>query len=235
MNKILVFDIETIPFYEYLEIEDPLFPILSKEYKRYMEIEHKKGKKEEDIFISYPQFNYIIAIGWLIANWSRKEKTWVIAKREDKTPKVGCIMSTEDNPEKEILTKFLNYINNHSTEIKHFVHFNGLNFDVPTVIFKAILYNIEIINKKFKYRNKFSLDGHYDIKNALTSYGIFPINLETACNVMGFKNPKNNIHGSEISDLWKHKEYETISKYTIGDVVGEFNLFVKIYKTLINP
>ena len=235
MQNALIFDIETVPFFEHPDPSISKNTILKEEYDKYYKIEEQRkkvgtdtnsadGHANPDIFIPYPQFNVVVAIAWLVAKWNDNDSIWEIDTKSTGEDNIGSLCSID---ELKILSPFIKYVNTNAFE--YFVHFNGINYDVPLIKYRSVIRNIPITNKKFNNLYKFTLDNHFDLKAAISNFGKFPINFRTLCASLGIPDPKANVKGSDVSKLFQEKRYKEIATYCKGDVLNTFEGFKKIF------
>lgn len=217
----LVFDFETVnyklhPFYDqYFSLSEK--KALDEEYQNYVTILKEKGQKEP--FVPYPAFNAIIAIAWTLVEIDANKN--VIIKQQGGTCHADERLMVKD---------FIEFINKTKPDL--YIHFNGKNFDVPLMIFKSLFYGFKITHKKFLNLYKFSNDNHYDLKDVVSIYGSFPINLRTLSISLKNGDPKANCSGSDVEELWLKKSFSIIEKYCKTDVDKTTKNFIQIYKLL---
>lgn len=215
--KGLIFDTETVPihlhpFYDsFYSFEEKV--ALGEEYNRYLNIFKEKGQD----FVPYPPFNAVVSIAWALIETDSKGE--VILKKKGGT----C-----HPDEKKLIEDFVDYIN--ITKPDMYIHFNGKNYDVPLIIFKALFYDKKITHKKFLNLYKYTNDHHYDIKDIVTWFGAYPINLRTLSISLKHGDPKLDCSGADVAELWKKKSYSIIENYCKSDVDKTFQNFKKIYK-----
>lgn len=213
----LVFDLETVPiklhpFYDtYFSINEKL--ALDEELKKYEKLAIDRG--QVDPFVSHPPFNAVVAIAWALVD--DNDGKIVVRKR-------GGTCSTD---EKTLIENFVKFINENKPDV--YIHFNGKNFDVPMVIWKSIFYNLKITHKKFTNLYKYTHDNHFDLKDVVSHYGIFPINLRTLSLSLKEGDPKEDCSGEDVARLWKKKSYSEIEAYCKKDVEKTTNSFKKLY------
>lgn len=217
--KAFLFDLESIPIFQHKRVISGLDPLavigLKEEYEKYQ-------KGDLDSFISYPAFNSIVSVAWSILEMD--DKTNRIIKVEKKG-------SACHDDEKALVKQLASFLNS-AGDISLFVHFNGRNYDVPLFLYKCLVYGINVTNKKFKNLYKYSAEHHFDLKDQVSHYGVYPINFRTLCLSMGVGDPKEDCSGAEVLNLWKQKCYSRIENYNRTDVDKLQLCFEKLYPLL---
>jgi len=214
--EFLIFDFETVPISVH---ETEPHSTTLEEYN--ILFQKKLDQNQTDIFIPYPQYNKIIGYGAIVAIFNTKTQTWSTKSQT---------YAFNPSDENYLLQKFLDLLN---PDILY-GHFNGLQFDVPLVIWKSIKYNYyHYLPKKFTDLYKFKLKPHFDMYNFLSNYGANPINFRTACVELGLDDPKETFSGSDVCKAYKSEQYNLIKKYIRIDTDLTFELFKKLWS--INP
>ncbi len=103
------------------------------------------------------------------------------------------------------------------------VGFNVTNFDVPFVVVRSFIHNIEIV--------PFSLKSILDVKEKINAYryGKTRGKLEEFGRLIGME--VLNIDGSMIPELYKNKNFENIKKYLNKDLEITEKLFERAKET----
>lgn len=209
MNKSkLVFDIETVPKKRDKVLEE----LFNAKVKRNSNGENRE-KKEIEYSFRNPIYNQIVAIG-------------VIYEDTNGDVKEGMFFSRDD--EKEVIEGFMKYISRFQGL---FIHYNGLDFDVPILLAKAAIYGIEP-SRKFCNTIRFRTDPHFDVMQVLTNWGRFGISLSEAATAFGIKDPKEVLKEKDIDiiEFMKTASDEEIQEYCIFDVRTTYELFKKVYQ-----
>jgi len=110
------------------------------------------------------------------------------------------------------------------------VTFNGRNFDLPVLELQALKYGCSA-PRYFagKHRNRYAEEGHYDLYDFLTNYGVH--RLRGGFNVVAklISLPgKTEIDGSMVQQLWQEKRLPDIHRYCRQDVIQTYFLFLRI-------
>jgi len=204
----LVFDIETVPRKRDTILDDLL------SYKmRNVKDEEQRKKDEIKYTFRNPIYNQVIAIGVLHEDINGNVKEGIFFSRDN---------------EKELIEKFMHYISKFQGL---FIHYNGLDFDVPILLAKAAIYGIEP-SRRFCNTIRFRFDPHYDIMQALTNWNKFSISLREAATVFGVKDSKEILKEKDIDiiEFMKTATDEEIQKYCAEDVRTTYELFKKVYQ-----
>ncbi len=207
MNKSkLVFDIETCP----RSLNKDLKELFDAKVER-SSTQETREKKEIEYSFRNPIYNQVVAIAALYETPSGGISEKVFFSRDD---------------EKEVISNFMYYISKFSGL---FIHFNGLDFDVPILLTKCAMYGIEP-PRRFCNTIRFHTDPHYDIMQVLTNWGKFGIGLKEATVAFGIKNPKDFLGGKDILDFMKTATDKEIQEYCMEDVRSTYELFNKVYQ-----
>jgi DNA polymerase elongation subunit (family B) len=128
--------------------------------------------------------------------------------------------------EKGILSAFIEYITQWNGR---YIHFNGLDFDVPYILFKCAQYEIDP-PQRFCNLIRFRTDPHYDIMQVLSAWGKFPISLAEAALSFNVPNSKDELQGTDTLNFLLTASDADILKYNKADVKTTYELFKKVYK-----
>ena len=110
------------------------------------------------------------------------------------------------------------------------VSFNGRSFDLPVLELHALKYGCRIphyFNGKARYR--FSDDGHYDLYDFLTNYGVHRLRggFNALAKLIGLPG-KTDIDGSMVQQLWEDGRLDDIHRYCRTDVIQTYFLFLRV-------
>lgn len=211
MSNIIVLDIETAP--------KPL-----SEHENYL-LEYKlrnyeKGSKEWEekkisLIYSNPVYTQVIAISVAFA----------LTPQAPFDPKnAGVFFSRTD--ERYVIESFMNYIKRFP--YSKYIHYNGLDFDVPILLAKSAIYGIEP-PPRFCNTVRFRTDPHYDIMQVFTNWGRFRSNLRELLHVFGISDSKEYLKGLERIDFMVSATDEEIQKYSFEDIRSTYLLFQKVF------
>ena len=216
MNYIIL-DIETVP-------NPDLVPELEPEVERKVNQRQEKSdlpaeELESLIRSTSPFFGQVLCIG---LRWFNEEGDQV-------KDHVVCGVN-----EQETLQEFFRIINSPQTRQVRFVHYNGLGFDIPFLIVRAIHYGIDITNYRFKNLRRFTFDAHIDLMMYLCNWNNYnSVPLATACLSMGIPSPKEgDVKGDSVAQAFKEGNVDAVKEYVMRDVDATYLLFRKIHPYL---
>ncbi|MDE5591480.1 MAG: 3'-5' exonuclease [Helicobacter sp.] len=152
--------------------------------------------------------------------------------------KVGNFSSagdTKEERESTLINAFFDYLNKHQPKL---VSFNGRNFDIPTLLIRAMKYkisahayfevdNIQLSKNKWEnYRQRYSERFHTDLLDVLGNYGAARgLKLDVLANLVGFPG-KFDVCGDQVLDLYYQKEYNKINSYCQSDVLNTYGVYL---------
>ncbi len=221
LDKLFVFDIETVPDTDILKnltgsITQDLFE-KRKELENY-HIEVSGGNP----FPRQP-FHRVISVSILIADIvkSNNYEYYEIIK-------LGTISSL-DNAESDIISKFFDCLFKYTPRI---VSYNGRTFDIPVMKYRAMKYGISI-EKLFKagdkwnnYTQRYSLYWHCDLLEALSDFGASArCKMNEVCSILGIPG-KIGIDGSKVTELYDQNLLKTIDDYCETDVLNTYLIYL---------
>lgn len=221
LDKLFVFDIETIPdtdaVYNLLGIQSDDINYLRAELEKY-HVEVSGGNP----FLRQ-MFHKPISVSVLIANIEKKDGFECY-----KINKLGTFSSTR-NTEKEIIEKFFDYLSKYLPRI---VDYNGKTFDLPVMKYRAMKYCISA-PKLFKagdkwnnYQQKYSLDWHCDLLDALSDFGTScRCKMDEVCSILGIPG-KIGVDGSQVISMYDDGELEEIDNYCETDVLNTYLIYL---------
>lgn len=146
------------------------------------------------------------------------------------------VSTMEGSSEQEILSKFINFINEYNPRL---VSFNGRGFDLPTIMVRAMRYNIsatayfEIENRElnkskwdnYRYRNSDRF--HLDLLDHISEFGaVRGLKLDTLCASLNLPG-KYDVHGDQVFELYYNGDIAKINEYCESDVLNTYWLFLK--------
>ena len=110
------------------------------------------------------------------------------------------------------------------------VSFNGRNFDLPVLELQALKHGCRIPHYfRGKARYRFSDEGHYDLYDFLTNYGVHRLRggFNALAKLIGLPG-KTDIDGSMVQQLWEDGRLDDIHRYCRTDVVQTYFLFLRV-------
>lgn len=189
--------------YLFLDIETAPLEIKNEAIKSYLM--DKKISKESRSFI--PIYSKIITIG---------------IKELDKPAEIYA-----DDNEKALLEKFWQIIN--KNPFSRIVTFNGYKFDIPFIIIRSIINEVNMpihINT-----NRWSMEksNHFDVMMFFSQYETFlNPSLEVMGHVLGIPAEYNSISGADIERLYKEGNIDEIKNKCQNDVVLLEEVFKRV-------
>lgn len=191
----------------------------------------KQGLTQEELieelkYFQYtkPWFAFIQLIGVL--------KVAVISGK--KTSEFKAFYAPTAVDERALLLDFFSYIREpDSSNAVLYVHFNGLDFDIPFILQRAIKHNIQL--SEFNLRNflnlvRFRTKPHYDIMQIMSSWGRNPISLDLACKFLDIPSSKKTLGGLSLVDYIDSGG--NYAQYNKADVLATYECFKRVYKAL---
>ena len=110
------------------------------------------------------------------------------------------------------------------------VSFNGRNFDLPVLELHALKHGCRIphyFSGRARYR--FSDEGHYDLYDFLTNYGVHRLRggFNALAKLIGLPG-KTDIDGSMVQQLWEDGRLDDIHRYCRTDVIQTYFLLLRV-------
>ncbi len=210
--RYLIFDIETVPLPDLTpsQVEE-----VSRRTAREMDRSGKTAEEAESLVRSISPFlGQVLAIGM----------RWYNDSNDDIKDKVIVEPS-----EQATLTSFFDIIDHSASRDVRFVHYNGLNFDVPFLVVRAAHYGIAIKSRRFLNLARFRYDPHIDVMQFLSSWRWEGVSLDLACNSFGIPSPKEgDVKGESVAAAYEAGEIDKVAEYVMRDVEATYQLFRKI-------
>ena len=123
-------------------------------------------------------------------------------------------------------------ISKYCDEMTPLVTYNGINFDIPVLIFRAMALKIPIPFITKKLLRKYRSDIHCDLMQLLANWDREKWkSLEFYINLFGLG--KKQGHGSEIYAWWQNKEFDKIIAHCKEDVRLTLELFKRVSPWMI--
>ena len=141
----------------------------------------------------------------------------------------GHTFKLYNKSEQELLSAFwgaLATIPNYIESPLTVVTFNGIGFDIPTLIKRSIINDIATHGIKIPTK-KYSTKGHFDVMGVLSGYDISKVHsLDICCKMYNI--PFDNTDGSDIYALYQQGLIEEITDHCEKDVIATEQLYNKI-------
>jgi predicted PolB exonuclease-like 3'-5' exonuclease len=110
------------------------------------------------------------------------------------------------------------------------VTFNGRGFDLPVLELHALKYGCQA-HRYFsgKARNRYAEEGHFDLYDFLTNYGVHRLRggFNLLAKMIGLPG-KTEIDGSMVQQLWQAQRLNDIHRYCRHDVIQTYFLFLRV-------
>jgi len=108
------------------------------------------------------------------------------------------------------------------------VTFNGIGFDIPVLIFRAMALDVPIPETKY-FMKKYESKDHYDLMQVLarwdkSKWKSFDFYLK----LFGFEGKPDDFNGSKVYGAWQAGEYDKIQRYCEGDALQLAELFQRV-------
>jgi 3'-5' exonuclease len=206
----LSLDIETVPQSDISGYPDTIRSYIEEKIEKQLE---RNPDMNYDFFASIDgDFGKIICISLAVYD-----------SKNNKLKMKSCIGENE----KELLLEFNNIISKYDYL---FIHYNGINFDIPFILKRMVYHQIELSNKRFASLRRFSSQPHFDLMQEWAFWDYQKIKgLEVMCYLHKIPSPKSVLHGSKIYETYKKGDWVTIQKYCEFDAATVLNLYLKIY------
>lgn len=209
MKKHLAFDIETVPAREFSEYSDAIQKKLTEKIARRQE---RDPEFDYDYFASiHGDFGKIICIslGYI---------------GEDEGIHLKSLYGED---ERKILTDFNDVIGNHHGI---FIHYNGLNFDVPFILQRMAHHRIKPASRRFADLRRFSEDPHFDVMMQYYNWDmqkVLPLGI--LAELHGIPSPKQELSGAGVFQAYQQGKWNEIKKYCEFDTATTLNLWRKLF------
>lgn len=222
-DTLFVFDIETIPDTNVVynltgEKSDDL--AVQREALRQYHLALTDGKND---FPRQP-FWQVVAISFVQAKIERSGRFETYHLQEVRTG------GEEDTPEPEMIKGVFQYLERLQPR---FVSFNGRNFDMPVLKFRAMKYGVsagwlyQSGDKWNNYHSRYSPDWHCDLIDALKDYGAMSggLKLNEVCALLNLPG-KLGIDGSKVTELYDSGNIKDIRDYCETDVLNTYMVYL---------
>lgn len=237
---ICVFDIETVPDIElvrqYCELDSSLSEVEICQHA-FSAQKEKSGSEFLPIYwhrvvsiasVICDEYGKFIKVG----NFGKKS-----AESTETKSNADSSAFTHLADERAILSDFLRFINSKEPRL---VSFNGRGFDLPTIMLRAMKYNLSAFgyfesenasktkNKWENYRARYSEKWHTDLLECLGNFGsVRNLNLDNVCKMLGIVG-KYEVSGGDVYSLYyDKKDIEKIDFYCQSDVLNTYWLYLK--------
>ena len=222
-NSLFIFDIETIPDVEAAKNLLALEGKSKEECRQALTDYHLKITDGKNSFLRQP-FQKVVAISFLQCDIIREQNgTERYVLNEIRSG------GNVDSNEEELVKGFFSYMKKQPPRI---VSFNGKNFDLPVLKYRAIKYGISAPylykrgDKWNNYNQKYSLDWHCDLIDAFSDFGASArVKMNELCAVFNLPG-KLGIDGSMVCDYYDNGRLAEIRNYCETDVINTYLLYL---------
>lgn len=226
-DSLFVFDIETVPDTDALKNllgADVIENMDEPELRDLMDQYHLDITKGNNSFPRQP-FHKIVAISFLEAQIIRNGYQEQYVLKEIRSG------GTEDSDEEALVRGVYNYL---SKRKPRFVSFNGRNFDVPVMKFRAMKYGVaapwfyQSGDKWNNYNSRYSADWHCDLLDVLKDYGAMSggLKLNEVCSILGLPG-KFGPDGSQVTDMIDSGDIKGVRDYCETDVLNTYLVYLR--------
>ncbi|MCK9542528.1 MAG: hypothetical protein M0R03_10930 [Novosphingobium sp.] len=212
MSQIICFDIETCP----KVLSEQEEQLLESKLRNYEKDSKEYSNKKTNLIYGNPLYNQVVAISTLMSN---SPQTPI------ESTHYGVFFNKQD--EESLIKDFINYIS--QFPYAKYVHFNGLDFDVPILLAKCAMYAVTP-PARFCNTIRFRTDPHYDIMQVFSNWGRFYVNLRELLIRFCISDSKSYLNNLDRIDFMVQASDDDIKKYSIEDVKSTYLLFQKIFR-----
>ena len=210
MQNHLALDVETVPIKSLNEYSSTVQQKVQEKIKR---------RQERDPDFNYEYFASIhgdfgriicISLGYI---------------GEDNSIRLKSIYGEDEST---ILSDFNNIIDKHKGI---YIHYNGLNFDIPFILQRMSHNHIIPKSNPFKNLRRFSTDPHFDVMMMYYNWDmqkVLPLGI--LAELHEIPSPKDDLTGDQVFDAYKNGEWEKIVRYCEFDTATVLNLWQKIFQ-----
>lgn len=223
LENLFIFDIETVPQYKSFEELEKNNELLADVWKNKFSLRFTKDGSltYEEAYLEkaalYPEFGKIICVSF----------GKIFENGEIKLHNIS--IKDNDFDENKFLIKVANIFRKNTD--RSLSGFNIVNFDIPYLYKKFIMYDINIPNQ-FKVQNLKPWEyKFYDLMKyyMFNSYDMISLNL--LCVSLGIESPKELMDGKDVYDYYFNKKDLTkIGEYCNKDVEAVAKIFIKLSK-----
>jgi len=215
MDKVLVFDIETIPDIEGARRLYNLHGLSDEDVAR--AVFHKRRQQANTEFLRH-HLQRIVAVSAVLAS-GEQFRLWSLGD--------------EDSTEQDLLQRFYAGLERYTPRL---VSWNGNGFDLPVMHYRSLLYPVNAekywdngaIDPSFRannYRSRFH-DRHIDLMDVLSGYQPrAAITLDEIATLCGFPG-KTDMDGAQVWQTWLAGDMASIRHYCETDVLNTYLVYL---------
>ena len=206
----LALDIETVPVRPLSEYSDA---VQEKVNKKIVRIQERNPDFDYDYFAStHGDFGKIICISLAYIDGDESIR----------------LKSLSGDDEHKILNDFNGIIERHQGI---FIHYNGLNFDIPFILQRMAHHGIMPSGRRFTNLRRFSTEPHFDVMMVYYNWDmqkVLPLGI--LAELHGMPSPKEDLSGDKVFEAYKKGEWKRIKRYCEFDTATTLNLWRKLFK-----
>ncbi|HFE63626.1 MAG TPA: hypothetical protein ENK14_04320 [Caldithrix sp.] len=138
------------------------------------------------------------------------------------------LKSLAGDKEEEILKEFNDIISGHRGI---FIHYNGLNFDIPFILQRMAHNGLVPSNRRFSDLRRYSTNPHFDVMMQYYNWDmqkVLPLGI--LASLYGLPNPKEDLSGDQVFQAYKEEKWNRIIHYCEFDTATTLNLWRKIFR-----
>ena len=137
------------------------------------------------------------------------------------------LKSLSGDNESELLSDFNKVIDKHSGT---YIHYNGLNFDIPFIIQRMSYHGIAPASRSFTNLRRYSADPHFDVMMQYYNWDLSrALPLGILAELQGLPSPKEELSGDKVFEAYQKGEWERIVRYCEFDTATTLNLWRKLF------
>jgi predicted PolB exonuclease-like 3'-5' exonuclease len=209
MQNHLALDIETVPLKDFSEYSESIQQKIQERIAR---------RQERD-----PDFDY----SYFASIHADFAKIICISLGYITEQKEILLKSLAGDDEVALLSEFNQIIDKHQGI---YIHYNGLNFDLPFIIQRMSYYSMIPKGRSFSILRRYSTEPHFDLMMQYYNWDLTrALPLGILAELHGLPNPKNELSGNMVYDAYQKREWQRIIRYCEFDTATTLNLWQKIF------
>ena len=217
LENVLFLDIETVPLYANFSELDDTSKLLWKQKTKYQRKDEFTPEEFYDRAGIWAEFGKIVCIS----------VGYFVFKEAIRNFRVTTFQGEEDS----ILKEFKILLETHYNKPYHLLcAHNGKEFDFPYIARRMIIHKIDIPFKLNLFGKKPWEVPHLDTLE-LWKFGDYKsyTSLKLMAHVLGIPSPKDDIDGSEVSDVYyKEKDIDRIIRYCEKDTIAVAQIILRL-------
>jgi 3'-5' exonuclease len=227
LNNLLIFDIETVPDFDsarrLLHDDNSDANAIHLKLAKYHKADFDVAKDNPNLVFLKPVFHQIVAISFMHVDLSHNSGSEVHHFKELRSG------GNANSSEKELIDGFFAFIAKHRPKL---VSYNGRSFDLPVLQYRALKHKTssfglyQLGDKWNNYLNRYSLDWHTDLIEALSNFGAATrVSMNELCASLNLPG-KIDVDGLAVYDLYKSDKVQEIRDYCETDVLNTYLIYL---------